>query len=55
MFDWDDLRYFLAVHRAQSLTRAASDLGIADTTVGRRLTALEEKAVEARRQLMGES
>ena len=44
MFDWDDLRYFLAVQRAKSLARAASDLGIADTTVGRRLTALEEKA-----------
>jgi DNA-binding transcriptional LysR family regulator len=44
MFDWDDLRYFLAIERAKSLARAANDLGIADTTVGRRLVALEEKA-----------
>ena len=44
MFDWDDLRYFLAIYRAKSLARAASDLGIEDTTVGRRLSALEEKA-----------
>jgi DNA-binding transcriptional LysR family regulator len=44
MFDWDDLRYVLAIERAKSLARAANDLGIADTTVGRRLVALEEKA-----------
>jgi DNA-binding transcriptional LysR family regulator len=42
MLDWDDLRYFLAVHRAGSLARAASELKINATTVGRRLTALEE-------------
>jgi DNA-binding transcriptional LysR family regulator len=47
MLDWDDLRYFLAVHRNASLARAASALGINATTVGRRLAALEER-LEAR-------
>src|SRR5262245_42532558 len=44
MIDWDDLRYFLAVHRAQTLARAASALRINATTVGRRLQSLEEHA-----------
>lgn len=43
MLDWDDLRYFLAVHREGSLARAAPRLGINATTVGRRLSALEER------------
>jgi DNA-binding transcriptional LysR family regulator len=43
MHDWDDLRYFLAVHRNASLARAAAALGINATTVGRRLAALEEQ------------
>ena len=43
MIDWDDLRYFLAVHRQGSLARAAATLGINATTVGRRLQALEER------------
>jgi DNA-binding transcriptional LysR family regulator len=47
MIDWDDLRYFLAIHRAGTLARAATELSINATTVGRRLTNLEEK-VEAR-------
>jgi DNA-binding transcriptional LysR family regulator len=47
MLDWDDLRYFLAVHRSATLARAASALGINATTVGRRLAALEER-LEAR-------
>jgi DNA-binding transcriptional LysR family regulator len=42
MLDWNDLRYFLAVHREGTLARAATALGINATTVGRRLTALEE-------------
>ncbi|HMJ11145.1 MAG TPA: LysR family transcriptional regulator [Polyangiaceae bacterium] len=41
--DWDDLRYFLAVHRSGTLAGAASELRINATTVGRRLTALEEQ------------
>jgi DNA-binding transcriptional LysR family regulator len=47
MLDWDDLRYFLAVHRNATLARAASALAINATTVGRRLVALEEQ-LEAR-------
>lgn len=43
MLDWDDLRYFLAIHRAGTLARAAAALGINATTVGRRLSALEER------------
>jgi DNA-binding transcriptional LysR family regulator len=47
MLDWDDLRIFLAIHRAGTLARAASELAINATTVGRRLNNLEER-VEAR-------
>ena len=43
MLDWDDLRYFLAVHRAGTLARAGASLRINPTTVGRRLAALEER------------
>lgn len=43
MLDWNDLKYFLAVHRAGNLTRAAALLHINATTVGRRVTALEEQ------------
>lgn len=39
--DWDDLRVFLAVARAPSLTRAAHQLGVNQSTVSRRLAALE--------------
>lgn len=41
MFDWNDLRYLLAIARAGTLTGAARDLGVEHTTVGRRLAALE--------------
>jgi DNA-binding transcriptional LysR family regulator len=47
MIDWDDLRYLLAIHRSGTLARAASELGINATTVGRRLSTLEER-VQAR-------
>lgn len=47
MLDWDDLRYFLAIHRAGTLAKAGSQLGINATTVGRRLSNLEEQ-VEAK-------
>jgi molybdate transport repressor ModE-like protein len=40
--DWDDLRTFLAVARAGSLTEAARSLGVSYSTVSRRLAALEE-------------
>ena len=41
MLDWDDLRFFLAVARHGSLSAAARDLRVAQSTVGRRLASLE--------------
>jgi DNA-binding transcriptional LysR family regulator len=40
--DWNDLRYFLAAVRAGTLAGAARHLSVKHSTVGRRLTALEE-------------
>jgi DNA-binding transcriptional LysR family regulator len=40
--DWDDLRHLRAALRAGSLASAARDLRVEHTTIGRRLTALEE-------------
>lgn len=40
-FDWDDLRYFLAVAREGSTIAAAKALGVSQPTVQRRLAALE--------------
>ncbi|RVT41889.1 LysR family transcriptional regulator [Sphingobium algorifonticola] len=42
MFDWDDLRIFLAVARARKMAPAARALGIDATTIGRRLSRLAE-------------
>jgi DNA-binding transcriptional LysR family regulator len=41
MFDWDDLRIFLAAARAGSLAAAAPRLGVDAATVGRRIARLE--------------
>jgi DNA-binding transcriptional LysR family regulator len=41
MVDWDDLRFFLAVVRSGSLSAAARALRCTQSTVGRRLAALE--------------
>lgn len=41
--DWNDLRYVLAISRSRTLLGAATALGTAHTTVGRRLKALEER------------
>jgi DNA-binding transcriptional LysR family regulator len=41
MLDWDDLRFYLAVARHGSLSAAAKDLHVAQSTVGRRLASLE--------------
>jgi len=41
MFEWDDLRVFLAVHRTRSHAGAGRLLRVAPTTVGRRIAALE--------------
>jgi DNA-binding transcriptional LysR family regulator len=43
MIDWNDLRHFLAVARGRTLSRAAAELRLNPTTVGRRLTALEDQ------------
>ena len=40
-FDWNDLRYFLAVAQAGTLTGAARRLGTDHATVSRRISALE--------------
>ncbi len=42
MLDWNDLRYFLAVARSGSTLAAARSLKVAQATVSRRITALEE-------------
>ena len=41
MLDWNDLRYFLAVARGGSTGTAAKALGVNQSTVQRRLRALE--------------
>jgi DNA-binding transcriptional LysR family regulator len=46
-FDWDDLRFFLAVARAGRLTLAARRLEADHTTVSRRISSLE-KALQAK-------
>lgn len=46
-FEWDDARIFLAVHRTGSLSAAGRQLRVNQSTVGRRLGALEE-AIGAR-------
>ncbi|HET9587088.1 MAG TPA: LysR family transcriptional regulator [Bradyrhizobium sp.] len=42
MFDWNDLRHFLAVARTGSTNAAAKALRVNQSTVQRRLAALEE-------------
>jgi DNA-binding transcriptional LysR family regulator len=43
MFHWDDIRYFLAFVRTGSMAVAATKLGVNQSTVQRRLAALEER------------
>ncbi|OZI34290.1 LysR family transcriptional regulator [Bordetella genomosp. 10] len=43
MFDWENLRHFLAVGRAGTLSGAARALGVDHATVSRRLAALENE------------
>jgi DNA-binding transcriptional LysR family regulator len=43
MFDWNDLRYFLAVARHGSTIAAAKALDLSQSTVHRRLVELEER------------
>src|SRR6516164_8942592 len=42
-WQWDDVRFFLAVARAGSLSAAARVLGVGHVTVGRRITVLEKR------------
>src|SRR5512143_2439995 len=42
VFDWNDLRVFLEVHRTGSLTAAGKRLAADPSTVGRRLAAFEK-------------
>ena len=39
--NWNDLRYLLAIERGRTLTSAARQLRVDDTTVSRRLAALQ--------------
>jgi len=41
--NWDDLRYFLAIARAESLSGAGRELGVSQPTVSRRLAAIEDR------------
>ena len=43
MFDWDDLKYFLAVAHGGSTIAAGKSLGVNQSTVHRRLTELEKR------------
>jgi DNA-binding transcriptional LysR family regulator len=43
MLEWDDLRHFLAIARHRTLSGAARALGVQQSTMGRRLDALEER------------
>lgn len=43
MFAWDDLKLFLALYRERTTGRAATDLGISQPTVVRRLSGLERE------------
>jgi DNA-binding transcriptional LysR family regulator len=43
MWQWDDVRYFLALSRSRSLSGAARALQVDHATVGRRLAAMEDQ------------
>jgi DNA-binding transcriptional LysR family regulator len=43
MFDWNDIRYFLAVAQHKSTIAAGKNMGVSQTTVHRRLEELEAK------------
>jgi len=49
MFDWNDLKAFLAVARGGSTLAASKALGVNQTTVARRIESLEHSAFEYRR------
>ncbi|MER5170290.1 LysR family transcriptional regulator [Thioclava sp. GXIMD2076] len=41
-FDWNDLKFFLALHRSKRMVAAAQALGIDQTTIARRVRQLEK-------------
>lgn len=41
MMDWNDLKFFLALVQAKSLSAAAAQLGVSPSTVSRRIEVLE--------------
>jgi DNA-binding transcriptional LysR family regulator len=41
MLDWDDFRFFLAIARHRTHSAAAKELGVTQSTVGRRLASLQ--------------
>jgi hypothetical protein len=45
---WEDIRYFLEVHRAGNLARAGAKLGVDPTTVGRAASKSSSAAPAAR-------
>ena len=45
--DWDDIRFFLGVARAEQFSAAAVRMGVDTATVARRISALE-KSLNAR-------
>ncbi len=42
MFDWNDVRYFIAVAQTGSTLAAARQIGVSQTTAARRISALED-------------
>ncbi|MGE8164220.1 helix-turn-helix domain-containing protein [Paraburkholderia sp. NPDC080076] len=42
MFDWEDLRYFVALSQEESLAKAAPQLKVDHATVARRIASLEQ-------------
>src|ERR1700722_5149135 len=43
MLEWDDLRFFLVIARHGTLSAAARSLGVQQSTMGRRLEAIEQR------------
>lgn len=43
LFEWDDARFFLAIHREGSLSAAARKLGVNQSTMSRKLASMEER------------
>ena len=40
---WDDFRFFLATTKAGSFSKAASELGVTQPTISRRIESLEQR------------